>query len=132
MRLVRRASVTVAVALMLLGAQASQVLHELVVPHETCPLHGDLVEGDGHSDDGGASQLAAPARARLLAAADGALHGHDRCLATFGDTDAVESEVAALTRALPPAAALPAPPTASAARRSVPLFRLAPKNSPPV
>ena len=132
MRFVRRASATFAVALILLGAQASQVVHELVVRHETCPVHGEVVEGGGHSQDVGTAPLAVRARARLLDAGDGAIHAHDRCLATFGDTDAVKSDVTALAHALPPAAALPAPTTASAARRSVPLFRLAPKNSPPV
>src|SRR5947207_6911318 len=119
MRVVRGSFATFVVALILLGAQASQALHELVVPHETCLVHGEVVEGGAHADPADApTSGAATAQARLLAAAGGNLHADDRCLGTVGDSDAVTSDAAALGHDLPVGAALPAPTTTQEGRRS--------------
>src|SRR5947207_2571683 len=118
MRIVRRSSATFVVALALLAAQASETLHQLVVRHETCPAHGEVIEGGGQADHGDALTARAwAARARLLAAAADELHAHDRCLAALGDGDRVTGGVAALVHDLPAIAARPAATATSEGRR---------------
>jgi hypothetical protein len=132
MRFVRRVTTTSVVAVCLLAAQASQVLHQLLVRHEICAEHGEVVEGGGHAD--GPASLAAraaPVQSGVRAVGDGELHAHDRCLAALGDGDAVTRDVAALARDLVSGTRLLARPTTPDGRRAIPLYRLAPKNSPP-
>jgi hypothetical protein len=123
----RRAASTVA-ALVLLAAQATGTLHLLVAPHETCPLDGELVERAPNTD----AARARPERlARDRLARGGGAHAHDRCLATPGETDAVPTSLDA-----PAPVALDARPhrpalRAWAAPTGPPLYRVAPKTSPP-
>jgi hypothetical protein len=126
---VRRAA-HCAIALVLLVAQGSGLLHLVVERHETCPIHGELVEAAAPNAAPVAPTTAihGPGVSRLPRAHP---HGHRPCLAVAFAEDAVTSEPAVGVVAF---AALRAPrPVLVVARapRGPPLFRVAPKTSPP-
>jgi len=119
-----------AIAFVLLAAQTAGLLHLVVGSHEVCPLHGDLVER-GAADQGDAS--ARPAGAPSVHGVDHhrLAHRHDHCLASLGENDAIAPKP--VTTAVWTAARhVPvSPPVAVFVPRGPPVFRLAPKNSPP-
>ena len=114
-------------ALAALGGQAAAVADALFVAHVTCPTHGDRVHVDGDAPARTPEKWASLGEASVDA--DG--HAHAACL--FDD------DVEYVPPAATPALAAPAvdgarPAIAIAAvlpRRRLPLYRLAPKNSPP-
>jgi hypothetical protein len=119
------------VAVLLLAAQMVGLLHLVVGSHEVCPLHGDVVE-HGAADPGG-SVAAGPARAPFTrVVADGRrLHAHDHCLASPGENDADAPEPATEVVSTAPCHSLVSLPVGVVAPRGPPVFRLAPKTSPP-
>jgi hypothetical protein len=113
-------------ALVALGGQLAAIADALFVEHVTCPEHGDRIH---------VSVRARPPRATAWAAASasvaGAADDHDQCLldgdggrATSAPPPAPRAPIAARA---PTLALEMAPP----AFRRAPLYRLAPKNSPP-
>jgi hypothetical protein len=117
-----------AIALALLLAQATGFLHLALAPHSTCPEHGELVEQSAPPSPG-ASALA-PAGAAVRGERLARLHGHHHCLASLGDADAVVTQSSLQLPALVEEQRSAASNVIVAAR-GPPLYRLAPKNSPP-
>jgi hypothetical protein len=118
---------TVLLAVAALGGQLAAVADALFVAHVTCPTHGDRV----HVDEDAPAR--APEKWATLgeATADTDGHAHAACLV---DDDVEYVPPAAAPALAAPAVESPRDPIAVAAalpRRRVPLYRLAPKNSPP-
>ena len=133
MRARRRSLLTLSVAMGLLGAQTSSILHLTLVEHERCGEHGEIVEARRPHRDHQVRAAVAPSSPRGPSV-EGALaagHEHDLCLALVdrrapAPLAGVSSVAVAID--LPPRST----PAAPAARpRGPPLFRLAPKSSPP-
>jgi hypothetical protein len=127
-----RCAVVLALALGCLTGQLSGLAHWLVVPHETCPEHGELVHGDAAP-----AELERPSGARaetpLLRAAKSpaGAHGHDHCIVSL-----LRHATAPASRPYVPAHVEPPRVAARLAHEDaplalVPLFLIAPKNSPP-
>jgi hypothetical protein len=117
-----------AIALALLVAQATGFLHLALAPHETCPEHGELIEQAAPPSP--SSVAVAPAGTTVRGVPRAHLHAHDHCLAALGDADAA---VAQSSFELPPVVERlgPAAQVVIVSARGPPLYRLAPKNSPP-
>ena len=123
----RRAAAS-AIALALLVAQATGFLHLALAPHETCPEHGELVERAAPPSP--SASPVAPAGPAMRGQPRVHRHAHDHCLAALGDADAVVTHASVEAPAIaeePRPAAL----DAIVSARGPPLYRLAPKNSPP-
>lgn len=139
---------SLAIAATLAFAQLAPAGHDLLVRHAVCAEHGERT----HADAGDPQALAAPARDALgaipLARPSGSLppalrapsvrsssdaratdeHDHCRTLVLRGRVVPAHREIAVPRPDAPPAASPerdPAPP-------SIAVYRLAPKNSPPV
>jgi hypothetical protein len=113
-----------------LAAQLGGVAHLLVVRHETCPQHGEVVHGAR-----GARASAAPAAdasVRLLAAEAAAEAADEHCLMLASRRRELSALVPGpVTLDLPDA--VPAPPARAVDVGSpVRRLRLAPKTSPPL
>lgn len=114
-------------------AQLLSLAHLVVVEHERCPEHGELIHGDGHEADSLAAPVSIPAatRARVLPAhPDEPDAEHDHCLS------ATERRDLRLARVDAPAMMPPAQSDAHPHRATTPavtraLYRSAPKTSPP-
>jgi hypothetical protein len=108
-------------------AQLGGLLHAALVPHVTCPGHGDFV----HVASIPAVDAPHPWAVLQDPADDDGAEGHDRCLldedgeSAPPEHAAAPAAPAALVTAVLPAYAAP-PATAHE-----PLYRIAPKNSPP-
>jgi hypothetical protein len=132
MRRVGRVTASAAIALVLIAAQGSQLLHLLLAPHEICPQHGDLVERSGPANGAETPPRAATlARAGLLSQSLDAVHSHDRCLTTLGDSDGVIAGAALPAVRTGQPGSIGLLPPALVGGRGPPLYRLAPKTSPP-
>ena len=125
-RLFARSSLLgVITAAALLFGQLSGVAHLLIVDHQRCLEHGELVHAPAPARDDARRQ-----HASMIGVEAGETHAHDHCLCVSSRRDtALHADVAA-GAAIAPAAvhdssARPAPPAAT--RR----WLLAPKNSPP-
>lgn len=143
-RLHKRSSLLdVIVPLALLAGQASTIVHSMLVEHQRCREHGELVHRvlvGGEAAGVEAQRTSEPTseqtsddlrRARLLPAALAEGHGHDHCLSVSDRRDGLrppERPTAAIAAAPSPPlvpAAAPAPLAPGA------LILLAPKTSPP-
>jgi hypothetical protein len=113
----RRLAATAA-ALLLLGAQATGLFHLLLAPHEICPVDGELVEGG-------------PAPRTHGAWAPGGATPHERCLAMPGEVDALPSLGPTPALVTLQSTPLVFAPGAGPPSPGPPLYRLAPKTSPP-
>ena len=130
MRGTRRRTKTLAalVALFCVGSQASNVLHLLLVRHGVCLQHGELI----HEEDTSRAVPLGSDDPAVSGGTDAGEHGDEHCGA-LGDNRvrAIRPETPAAN-----ATSIPAIEAAGAAQavvlRSLPLFRLAPKNSPPI
>jgi hypothetical protein len=116
-----------ALVLAALGSQLAAISDELLVAHVTCPADGELVHLD--------AQTARPVVAREArlapAARESDRHEHGQCLL---DDDVDQLPPRAAERPfVPTSRTAPAPVAAatSLAVAGVPIYRLAPKNSPP-
>lgn len=120
--------VVLACSLLLLATQALGVAHELTARHTVCADHGEVIEGEGAHLEAKVAPAAPSVDAATAAAAE-ASHQHCQLVATRD----------ARLPALQPSAALllPRVPLAQPAWKvspraaAEPLFRLAPKSSPP-
>jgi hypothetical protein len=109
-----------------LGGQLAAIADALFVEHVTCPEHGDRIHVTGHGPAPAAEKWSG-ARPAIGGTGD----DHDQCLL---DEDGDQAPAPN-----PPSLPVPAPAAASALRfdlsapviRGAPLYRLAPKNSPP-
>jgi hypothetical protein len=117
---------TVAFALLL--GQLASFLHLAVAPHAICLEHGEIVE---RAHAALASAVSSDQSSESTIAAGEAEHDHDRCLAASVENDAANvsapvrlSPRAGTTRALLPIAG-------ASSLAAAPLYRLAPKTSPP-
>lgn len=116
-----------------LVAQLLGLAHLVVVEHERCPEHGELIHGDGRAAD----TVAAPApstattTARVLPGQSDEPHGdHDHCLSATERRDLRLSRVDVAAMISPAQSdALPRSATTPVAARA--LYRSAPKTSPP-
>ena len=114
--------------------QAGAVAHTALIAHVTCPEHGDLMHVApppvAAATAGTAAPVSWPALTAPIAAADD--DGHERCIleedGEHAPAPAAPTVPAPLVAAAPPLRLEAAPPPAARA----PLYRLAPKNSPPV
>ncbi|HEY2900878.1 MAG TPA: hypothetical protein VGL59_09905 [Polyangia bacterium] len=120
-------------AVALLGAHASTALHLLLVEHEICPEHGEIVEGTARSASPPAHRLSSTPHLALETGTQLEPHAHDQCLALLGQRDSAWPPAAFSIGVLPNfAAAAYALTDGDDAPHSLRLYRLAPKNSPPV
>jgi hypothetical protein len=125
----------VLVPLGLLAGQASSIVHSMVVEHQRCREHGELVHRV-LAPGGSLGAEAQPSRndtrhPRLLAAALAEGHGHDHCLSASDRRDGLRPPER-------PVASVAAPPSAPLALAGAPaplvsgtLILVAPKTSPP-
>ena len=119
-----------ALAVLLLGGQALSLLHEIIVPHEVCAEHGELVHSSSHAL-AGVSRHAQPVNSISASNAPQA-HEHDHCTVA---TRRVEQLAAPLEQSTyhiaidSITAGIGEAETASAV--GPPLLQLAPKQSPP-
>jgi hypothetical protein len=112
--------------LLALCGQLAMLLHGALVAHVTCGADGELM----HVRAGVAAP--APAGTAAHAAVDGADDEHDHCLLDEEGEAACPSTVVVSGEPLPPTRPLSvAGRRARTARPPAPLYRLAPKNSPP-
>ena len=125
---------TVALAVVCLAGQLSSVAHLVQVGHVTCAEHGELVHAEESAPDIGrptpASDATLPSYAPESAAPPA--HGHDHCLVA-----GLRRDVCLVQESGPASVAQDegrtVTPACDVARgASFALFRLAPKNSPPV
>lgn len=130
----RRSVVRVAISAALLAANGSGVLHLAVADHDRCAEHGEMIERQGVPP--GVPRVSGDPRSGLLDMVDSFTResradAHDHCLVllqarTCIGPEAARGEAVALDPALPaPRHEMPAEP------RGPPLYRVAPKNSPP-
>ena len=116
-----------ALACAALAGQLATVADQLLADHVTCLAHGERI----HVDGGEAARTAAPWTAVGAATVAGAEERHAQCLFD-DDVDVVPAPAPAT---LPPPRVVTARVAGSASCRALsrqPLYRLAPKNSPPV
>jgi hypothetical protein len=116
-------------AVALVGAQGAALAHFAIVRHAYCPEHGELIHPDAERHAPAASHAS---KLPGLSASDeeGRGHEHEHCILRGHRREASLSAPAATAlitaeRHAPVLAAVAAAPAAS------PLFRLAPKQSPP-
>ncbi len=118
-----------ALALTLLFAvgQLAGFAHLVLVPHVTCPEHGELM----HAEAAPAAPTLAGGPARAWLNRGARAHGHDHCLAFSSRRE----DVLAAAGPAAPEVQAPAPHSAPPARTPfappLALLRLAPKGSPP-
>ena len=117
-------------ALFLLG-QAATLAHLAVETHIRCPEHGEIIHSRRGPEAGGPAHLHVPPCVRGQPRAPG--HEHEECLVVLHGRDRALVTSAPTVGASPPP--VPRAPVALVeSRRGPPTFvyRLAPKNSPPV
>ena len=126
--MIRRTCLLLAVAGLFL--QSSQGGHMLLVEHTRCAEHGDLVHGEAH-EHGVAGQVSVKGRAFESGPESSVEAAHEHCSHASERRDAVADvsesdlvELRALTHATENTALL-------ALSERIPLYRTAPKNSPP-
>ncbi|HET6149364.1 MAG TPA: hypothetical protein VFH68_17640 [Polyangia bacterium] len=125
----------VVVPLALLAGQASVIAHSMVVEHQRCREHGELVHRVLSPGESAAGEAPAahtdPRRARLTLATLTDGHGHDHCLSITDRRDSLRAP----ERPVGSLAAMTSTPTAPAAVKARlargALILLAPKTSPP-
>ena len=129
----RRSIISLAVAFALLGAHASTTLHLLLVEHEICPEHGEIVEGSGRQASPSPVRPSSTPHLALESTAQPEPHAHDQCLVRLGQRDGTWP-AGAFSVGVRPDWALRLHPLGdgAAAPHGLRLYRLAPKNSPPV
>jgi hypothetical protein len=128
----------VIVPLALLLGQVSAIVHSMVVEHERCREHGELVHRTLASGAGDPSAAVAAARAlgedrhtRLGPDDPAAGHGHEHCLSLIGRRDALRAPGQPVTTAAAPPAVPTSRPATPATLACDAIFVLAPKTSPP-
>jgi hypothetical protein len=122
----RRSVLVPALALAALAGQLAAVADQLFADHVTCLAHGDRI----HVDGAAVARAAAPWTEIGAATIAGAEEAHAQCL--FDDD--VDVVPAAAPARLPAPSIVTASVAGATSRRPLlaqPLYRLAPKNSPP-
>ncbi|HEX3694041.1 MAG TPA: hypothetical protein VH374_01530 [Polyangia bacterium] len=129
----RRSIISLAVAVALLGAHASTALHLLLIEHEICPEHGEIVEGSSRQPSPSPLRPSSTPHLALESTAQPAPHAHDQCLVRLEQPDGTWP-AGAHSVGVQPDWALRLNPLADGdgAPEDLRLYRLAPKNSPPV
>jgi hypothetical protein len=123
--------VTVALAAICLGGQLSSVAHLVQVGHVTCAEHGELVHAEaGGAEPAPASDSALPAYAPVSAPPPA--HGHEHCLVAGLRRDFCVIHDSAPAAVAPDERPIAGPEVDATRVAPFALFRLAPKNSPPV
>jgi hypothetical protein len=125
------------VAVFCLFGQVSSLAHTLLVQHATCAEHGESIHvSDAARLDqtaaGAGIGFADPVVAGSDAGAPAEGHGHDHCLAVaHGRGHVGLRTLTAPVTANPPVLVVVTAETANSRPASCPVYRLAPKNSPP-
>lgn len=120
-----------ALLLLLAGAQALPSLHFVLVAHEVCPEHGEIL----HADDGASSHAPGSTwRGAEVAAGSELEHEHEHCSVALrpGPPELSGAELACDASGALPVAELVAPAARERAHSSVALLAYAPKLAPPV
>jgi hypothetical protein len=137
---VRRSSIaTLLVAIGLVGAQVVGLLHLVLVEHERCAEHGEMIEVRGevqihaHAQRPASPALAGARAAAVTAAETGSpAHDHEHCLVLLGRrTSGPPAPAAAIVASVGTSPIVVVSSSCVAAPRGPPLYRLAPKSSPP-
>jgi hypothetical protein len=125
-------SIASALAVLAVLSQLTALAHLIAVPHVTCPEHGELVHEEepvarASAPEGKSSEQLA----HSLIAATPFEDQHEHCVSA-----GVTKDSTVIPRPLPQRIPVPAPLLAlsvitSELEPSVPIYRLAPKNSPP-
>jgi len=116
-----------ALALVFFGGPLSSVVHQVLVRHAVCSLHGELIH-----DDGAAPERRAGADTAFEVAGASARHGHDHCQVLSLRPQGIGVAPAAAAASVPAGpGASDNPATAVRLPHPVPLLLLAPKSSPP-
>ncbi len=126
MRRVRRLR-ALSLATIFVAGQLAGFAHNLLVSHTTCSEHGEVIH-----ESSAAGHAAPTAAHRVTPSGAPAVHEHDVCLvamlrrehATAAVATTVELPTPLALRHARPSLGVPPP-------RSIDLYRLAPKNSPP-
>jgi hypothetical protein len=122
-------------AALTVASQASSVTHLLLVEHAVCPQHGEWIHADQlaeHAESSPADTHHARTKLEAPLQPDGE-HEHEHCAAVSDRRELLTGEARSFSASLPPCddhAALSS--THEPRVRVVPLFYIAPKNSPPV
>ena len=123
---------TIVTAVLCLGSYAAAFAHEVIERHVTCPEHAELA----HVAPGQAETSSTPDGTRGQPApgwqADVELIGDDHCLTLVLNGSGVAPAMAPGCAGPDTAAAVLLGPCASAVSSAEPLYRLAPKTSPPL
>lgn len=118
-------------AALLLGAQALDFGHRLAQAHEICAEHGELVHVDTSSLQADAARCGDGASQPAAAPREDSAASHEHCgLAALGQPS-LPTPIPAAAVSLPLEASRELPPVASERTSGIPLFLLAPKQSPP-
>jgi hypothetical protein len=123
------------VAAIVLASQLSSLAHHLLVAHAVCPRHGEWIHADElaahESSAADASQADAPAAWSALPT-DSA-HEHEHCAVVSDRRQSLAAQARSqIVSPVDDVAHVAIGRTCAASTGSVPLLRLAPKNSPPV
>jgi hypothetical protein len=126
--------VTVALAALCVVGQLSSVAHLVQVGHVTCAEHGELVHAEERAPEPAASNAASDAALPAVApvSAPPPAHGHEHCLVAGLRRDFCVTQTSAPAAVAADERQVVAPEQAAARIAPIALFRLAPKNSPPV
>lgn len=121
-----------AIASLCLLAQLYPLIHFLVVPHTRCEVHGDMLHAREHEAAPGGAQPARGATTHAVSSGDehGDEHEHEHCQLLTERRDARCTPTAELGCAPPSVGDAPVLGRAAASSPR-PLYRLAPKLSPP-
>jgi hypothetical protein len=123
------------VPLALLAGQLSAVVHSMVVQHQRCPEHGELVhrvQTPGRAESLPPSDARHHSMAVVAAQAVADPHDDDHCLSLVGRRETTgPSARASADLGFPPRNALTVAAADASRERGAQLLRLAPKTSPP-
>lgn len=129
--------VSVLVAALLIVSQASSLAHALLVEHAVCPQHGEWMHADelaAHAGGSGAKadRAGRPTLQTALPPAEGHEHEHCAVLSERRQSGAAESTSPADSMVFGADQTVACLTGGATEAQSVPLLRLAPKNSPPL
>jgi len=133
-----RRALAFAVAAVWLAAQVSGVLHSVFVPHIFCAEHGEFVDADRSDDSAAGGQVQSNASrdgdwVQSARSETAGVHGHEHCLVAARARRQVASTVRQPEPVRNSSLITEREWVVDTARRSLDrLFRLAPKNSPPL
>lgn len=116
---------------LLVGSQLLAALHQLLVRHEVCAEHGELIHVAAHVETRSASRSASE-RSAFVAARAGHAHDHCAVLASAHEKRASVARTDTTIAAAPIAPRVSVLATGAEPRGGIDVLSVAPKQSPPV